>query len=175
MPTFMDTTDDAVSSSTKRSVPVSETGCSLKGSCLCGKVRYRLDGIVPDRVAHCHCIHCRKFHGAAFSTFVQPLSWRWTSGVELIQAYVLEDNGATRQFCCMCGTSLTFQGKDGPIEFALATADGKVDHIAPDAHVFVDRRVPWFVIRDDLPQYARARKDAQATCLTAAVNQPTST
>jgi hypothetical protein len=42
----------------------------LRGSCLCGNVRYEVTGAVHD-VHHCHCSMCRKSHGAAFSTFAR--------------------------------------------------------------------------------------------------------
>ena len=37
----------------------------LKGSCLCGSVRYEIDGPL-DGAMNCHCSMCRKAHGAAF-------------------------------------------------------------------------------------------------------------
>ena len=40
----------------------------LRGSCLCGTVRYEIRGPV-GRVSHCHCAMCRKAHGAAFATY----------------------------------------------------------------------------------------------------------
>ena len=42
----------------------------LKGQCLCGSIQYEIDKVEP-KMAHCHCSMCRKFHGAAFSTFAE--------------------------------------------------------------------------------------------------------
>jgi len=39
----------------------------LRGSCLCGEVKYEIDGSLRD-VRNCHCSMCRKAHGAAFRT-----------------------------------------------------------------------------------------------------------
>ncbi|MGH8286041.1 MAG: GFA family protein, partial [Steroidobacteraceae bacterium] len=39
----------------------------IRGSCLCGGVRFEIDGPV-GRASHCHCSMCRKAHGAAFGT-----------------------------------------------------------------------------------------------------------
>ncbi len=53
----------------------------IHGSCLCGSVRYDIDG--PFEVmSHCQCSMCRKNHGAAFATFVSvPISgFRWVAG-----------------------------------------------------------------------------------------------
>ena len=41
----------------------------FKGSCLCGSVRFSVDGFC-EKAANCHCSMCRKFHGAAFGTLV---------------------------------------------------------------------------------------------------------
>ncbi|KZL26046.1 Glutathione-dependent formaldehyde-activating enzyme [Pseudovibrio sp. WM33] len=37
----------------------------VTGSCLCGAVRLVATG-EPDRVGVCHCLDCRKHHGAVF-------------------------------------------------------------------------------------------------------------
>ena len=37
----------------------------VTGGCLCGQVRLTARG-APDRVAVCHCLDCRKHHGAVF-------------------------------------------------------------------------------------------------------------
>jgi hypothetical protein len=37
----------------------------LRGGCLCGAVRFEVRG-GPYRVGVCHCLDCRKAHGAAF-------------------------------------------------------------------------------------------------------------
>ena len=37
------------------------------GHCLCGAIRYELDGEIGDLV-NCHCQFCRRAHGAAFAT-----------------------------------------------------------------------------------------------------------
>ena len=39
------------------------------GTCLCGQIRFRLDGPF-QMMMHCHCSRCRKHHGSAFATFV---------------------------------------------------------------------------------------------------------
>src|SRR5688572_17400839 len=51
------------------------------GACLCGTVRYELDGPFT-MMMHCHCSMCRKHHGAPFATFVAAAhsGFRWRSG-----------------------------------------------------------------------------------------------
>ena len=38
----------------------------LKGSCLCGQVRYEYDGDITE-VSMCHCGQCRKAQGTAYA------------------------------------------------------------------------------------------------------------
>jgi hypothetical protein len=60
----------------------------LRGSCLCGGVRYEVTGPVHD-VHHCHCSMCRKAHGAAFSTFARLTAgdFRVVAGAADVRAY----------------------------------------------------------------------------------------
>ena len=39
----------------------------LKGSCLCGKVRYQVSGPLGPMI-YCHCSQCRKASGSTFTT-----------------------------------------------------------------------------------------------------------
>ena len=45
----------------------------LKGSCLCGGVRYRADGAV-EHASHCYCTMCQKQHGAAAGSYANLAS-----------------------------------------------------------------------------------------------------
>jgi hypothetical protein len=54
---------------------------TLKGSCLCGAVKYEVTG-EPRRFYHCHCSRCRKATGTghASNLFLQPGALKWLSG-----------------------------------------------------------------------------------------------
>jgi hypothetical protein len=129
-----------------------------QGSCLCGAIKFRIKEFMPQ-VGHCHCIMCRKFHGAAYSTFAGAKleHIEWLSGSEKLTNFKAE-NGTTRQFCSACGSSLTFQGSkvSDSVEFALAAFDTPVD-LTPDAHIFVDFKAPWSTICEGERQYAEGR------------------
>jgi hypothetical protein len=61
---------------------------TLKGSCLCGAVKYEVTGD-PKRFYHCHCSRCRKATGTghASNLFLQPAALRWLSGEQQIRAF----------------------------------------------------------------------------------------
>lgn len=130
-----------------------------RGSCLCGAIRFEVDGFGPE-IAHCHCTMCRKFHGAAFATLatVDRSQLRWQSGEELLRSYT-GSNKTVRQFCERCGSSLTFASTHAPpheIEIALAAFDDPLP-IEPDAHIFLDYRANWYDVTDDLTHFGEGR------------------
>ena len=55
----------------------------LKGSCLCGAIRYESGDLIAP-IVNCHCVTCRKAHGAAFSSVgrVPRSEFRWNCGAE---------------------------------------------------------------------------------------------
>jgi hypothetical protein len=127
----------------------------LRGSCLCGEVRYEIHGPV-SRVTHCHCTMCRKAHGAAFATYgdVERSEFSLLSGADDIMSY-RSSPGVTRTFCKRCGSTLQFISDKRPTTFSLAlgTLDDDPD-VATSSHIFTGSKAPWFQITDDLPRYA---------------------
>src|SRR5688572_23237381 len=74
------------------------------GACLCGTVRYELDGPFT-MMSHCHCSMCRKHHGAPFATFVAAAhsGFRWRSGEDAVGTYASSPQGV-RTHCRHCGS-----------------------------------------------------------------------
>ena len=69
-----------------------------KGGCLCGAVRFEAAG-KPYRVGICHCLDCRKHHGAVFLTFaIYPAT------AVTITGETADYRG--RCFCPVCGSSV---------------------------------------------------------------------
>jgi hypothetical protein len=130
---------------------------SIRGSCLCGGVRYQVDHGGFGRVVNCHCSMCRKATGAAFRTraSVLPRAFHWLSGEELISRYE-SSPGETRTFCSVCGATLaTFFGDHAnEIGLPLGTLDADPG-VRASAHVYVDSKAPWFEITDALPRFAQ--------------------
>jgi hypothetical protein len=87
----------------------------IRGSCLCGGVRFEVD---PPflQANHCHCDRCRKHSGTAVctQTRVRREQFRFLQGEELIKVYG-KGEGAVKAFCIACASSL-FGGDwpDGP-------------------------------------------------------------
>jgi hypothetical protein len=127
----------------------------LRGSCLCGSVRYEVRGAV-SRLTHCHCSMCRKAHGAAFASYgrVERRDFVLLSGRDDIASYQ-SSPGVIRTFCKRCGSTLQFISDNRPSTFSLAL--GTLDDdpgVETSLHIFVGSKAPWFQITDDLPQHA---------------------
>jgi hypothetical protein len=127
----------------------------VRGSCLCGDVRYRIEG--PGIAArHCHCSRCRKARGAAHaSNLVVPLGGlRFTSGESSVRRYkVPEARFFTQSFCSRCGAKVPTL--DASRKIAVVPLGGLDDPppLAPQAHIWTAEMPRWSGIYDALPQY----------------------
>ena len=126
----------------------------VKGSCLCGQIRYRINGPLTGTL-NCHCTMCRKAHGAAFRTraAVKTEDFEWLAGEHLLTRYQ-SSPGLHKTFCSVCGSNLVTIIDSSPewLGFPLGTLDDDPG-VKPKFHVFVGSKAPWHDITDDLPQW----------------------
>ena len=125
----------------------------LRGSCLCGGVRYEISGRLGPSV-HCHCIQCRKASGASFATnaSLRATEFRFVDGESLVGRWE-SSPGQFRCFCTRCGSPLIklIDAKPDEVRLRLGTLDSDPE-TEPAAHIFVSSKAPWMVIKDDIPQ-----------------------
>lgn len=122
----------------------------LTGGCLCGRVRIEASGD-PDRVGICHCLDCRKQHGALFHA-----SAIFPQNVVTIEG---ETNSyAGRYFCPHCGSSI-FSRTDDEIEINLGSLDVP-DRLKPTYELWTIRREKWL---PEFPLIERYERDRLAT------------
>ena len=82
------------------------TQIKLKGSCLCGAVKYEVTGD-PKGFYHCHCSRCRKSSGTghASNLIMTDATIVFTHGETLLKQYKIpEAERFARQFCTECGS-----------------------------------------------------------------------
>ena len=127
---------------------------TIKGACLCGTLRYEVDGPF-SMVMNCHCSMCRKHHGAPFATFAAaPLEgFRWLAGQESV-AEVASSAHGKRYFCTVCGSVAPLLMPDWNMAVVFPGNLEDSQEIRVEAHMFVGSMAPWYSIADDLPQYA---------------------
>jgi hypothetical protein len=110
------------------------------GGCLCGDVRLEASGR-PYRVGICHCLDCRKHHGALFET-----SAVFPEDAVIVEGETHDYDG--RHFCPHCGSSVFGRSGD-EIEVNLGSLDAP-DQLTPTYEGWVIRRESW------LPDFALA-------------------
>lgn len=125
------------------------TGSSVRGRCYCGRVVFRVEGPVRTPCI-CHCESCRRAAGAASVAWGTVDSRRYHLEQGALQQVQRAD--VKRGFCAECGTSLTYQSGPDAIDFTLASLDDPT-RWPPQMHIWVQDKLPWIVISDDLPQY----------------------
>lgn len=103
------------------------------GGCLCGSVRFVAAG-EPYRVGICHCLDCRKHHGALFhASAIFPQEALTIDGET--KSY------AGRHFCPRCGSSVFGRSGD-EVEVNLGSLDD-VDRLVPTYELWTIRRESW--------------------------------
>ena len=103
------------------------------GGCLCGKVRLVAAGR-PSRVGICHCLDCRKHHGALFyAAAIFP------KASVSIEGQTSDYQG--RNFCPECGSSV-FARSGEEIEVHLGILDAPDQHM-PSYENWTVRREAW--------------------------------
>lgn len=129
----------------------------LTGGCLCGSVRFEIDGRLGP-VVYCHCSLCRRATGSAFATnaSVAEDALRVVAGADLVTEYP-DKNESFRAFCARCGSPVFKRHpKRGSTRVRLGTIDGDPG-ARPEAHIWVGSKAPWDAIPDDgLPRYDEA-------------------
>ncbi len=125
----------------------------IKGSCLCGKVKFEISGEI-SLMANCHCSMCRKNHGAPYVTYagVDASQLSWVQGEDLIADYQSSEK-VHRGFCRECGSNLPLPGESGGQIFIPAGSLDDDPGVKPQVHIFVASKAPWVEINDDLPQF----------------------
>ena len=132
------------------------TSTPLRGSCLCGAVRYEATG-EARRFLHCHCSRCRKATGTghASNLFLHSGTLRWLSGEEHVRSFkVPEAQRFTNAFCEVCGSRVPRQAPGGDIVMIPAGSLDDEPPIQPQARIFESSRASWSCAGDGLPAHA---------------------
>lgn len=118
----------------------------MTGRCLCGEVTYEISGD-PMAVAVCHCDHCQRQGGGAFSVNVMLLPDQLSVSGDL-QTYVEtgeNDDGeyVNRRFCGSCGSPVVSELLGpGLIAVKAGTLDDR-STVRPVVEVWCVDRQPW--------------------------------
>lgn len=119
------------------------------GGCLCGDVRIMATGR-PNRVGLCHCLDCRKHHGALF----------YAAAIFPREAVTVEGETGDyrgRHFCPRCGSSVFAVSRD-EVEVHLGTLDAP-DQLTPAYEAWTLRREAWLPPFPGMRRHERNREE----------------
>lgn len=123
---------------------------SFTGGCLCGDVRFVASGR-PYRVGVCHCLGCRKQHGALFHVAAV-----FPEDAVTIEGETRDYEG--RFFCPRCGSPLVARTGD-EVEVSVGSLDAP-GLLTPTYETWAIRREPWLPAFPGTRRYERDRETA---------------
>jgi len=124
------------------------------GSCLCGAVKFEINGPIKN-IVYCHCSQCRKAQGSAYAANgnVAEKHFHFISGKKELSTYE-STPGQSKYFCKHCGSPIMSKRDSIKDEVRIRLGTIESDIIEkPEAHIFVTSKANWDSITDDLPCY----------------------
>ena len=122
------------------------------GRCLCGNISYTIEGDLLA-TAVCHCEHCQRQSGGAFSTNLVVHESQFSVDGELT---IYEDRGRTgdavyvlRKFCGTCGSPIVSELMEpaGVLAVKAGTLDDTAD-VQPNVQAWCVDKQPWVDLGD---------------------------
>lgn len=128
----------------------------LRGGCLCGAVRYRCDA-EPLMTAICHCKHCQRQTGTAFSILVAVP--KGSLVMEGAQPDTYQDVGESglpvlRKFCSKCGSPIVSEVAATPtMDWLKAGTLDDPSWLQPQVNIWCASAQPWVPMNDAIPGF----------------------
>lgn len=124
----------------------------VTGRCLCGQVRYSVDG-EPAMQVNCHCKNCQRQSGSAFSTIIGVAQ----DALSIKGAFkTYDDRGESgeavlRDFCPNCGSPLFSRVAVAPglVFIKVGTLDD-TSAFAPAMHLWTKSKQQWVELAGQL-------------------------
>lgn len=129
---------------------------TLRGSCLCGRVRFEVTGPFP-KLYQCHCSLCRKQGGSVSNTglIVATDKFRWLAGEDDIGKWQ-RSTGFRSHFCQRCGSTVPNPLRDTGYIWVPAGSLDDAGALEIGAQLFVGSKFAWDLPRSDGLQYEAA-------------------
>lgn len=127
-----------------------------RGSCLCGAVRFEVEGGF-ECFFLCHCAFCRKDTGSAHAAnlFSSTATLTWLTGENHVATYHLPATRHAKSFCKACGSALPRPRTEAtPLVVPAGSLETPLT-IRPDAHLFVASRADWDRELQTVPAFDR--------------------
>ena len=122
-----------------------------KGGCLCGAVRYEVNGPLRN-IVNCHCSMCQKLHGN-FGPHTKALKVNINITNSDGLAWYKTSEIAQRGFCRECGSGLFWEPFDLDATGIIAGSLDAPTGLKTMGHIFVGEKSDFCDITDELPQF----------------------
>jgi len=127
----------------------------IKGSCLCGQVKYIVRG--PFDAFHiCHCSQCRRSTGTAHASNIFSTKDRlqWLAGEELTKRYDPVEAGViSKAFCTHCGSLVPYISASSGRLIIPAGGLESDPGIRPQDNIYWPDRADWYDAVPQAPHY----------------------
>lgn len=125
----------------------------LKGSCLCGKVSFAVEGKLAP-VEACHCTMCRKWTSHFLASTEVPRAALKINDSNLV-SWFRSSEKVRRGFCSTCGSPLFFDPVDKEKHAWIGVSMGAIESPTGTEmalHIFTSEKGDYYEIMDGLPQ-----------------------
>ena len=135
----------------------------IQGGCLCGAVRCTSDAD-PVMTALCHCTHCQRQSGAAFSVNVGIPKGSLAYSGEIPTTY--EDKGDSglavhRRFCRKCGSPIVSEVEATPtLDWLKAGTLDDSSWVQPSLSTWCSSGQSWVSLPDSIPSFPKGPPQA---------------
>lgn len=128
---------------------MTETKQPVTGACMCGSVRYQVNGPLRPVIA-CHCEQCRRFSGHFVAATATRKAYFQLLNANGLKWYSYKP-GLRQGFCQECGSSLFFEDENSDrISIAAGTLD-KHQGLKLAAHIFAAEAGDYYTIDASVP------------------------
>ncbi len=129
------------------------------GGCLCGAVRYRVNGELDDPHL-CHCDMCQKQSGHCVAGAGAQRKELEVTGEDNVTWYK-SSSFARRGFCRVCGSKLFWDDGGEFVGLNMGSLDQPTG-LKLDRHIFVEDKPDYYEIEDKLPQFVGLDESREA-------------
>ena len=131
-------------------MPPSTAQVKQTGGCLCGGVRYVVNGPLRGVIA-CHCSQCRRTSGH-YAAMTNASSDHLELKSSHTLAWYQSSATAERGFCSTCGSNLFWRQFDSDTTSITAGTLDTPTGIAMEQHIFVADKSDYYALDDGLPK-----------------------
>jgi len=126
------------------------------GGCLCGNIRYSIDGNIGG-ANYCHCADCRRASGSAFNVGVRVEKSTFSFEGRTLSAFTTTGESGreiTRYFCRVCGSPVftNSSNNDNTIHVKAGSFDDP-DVVDPRYQIWTVSKVSWARLSPDIPSF----------------------